>query len=786
MDSYAENLKRKQRLEFFRRVSEARQKAVIDTSEPMTSKLHSTFRASIRTKQTKYRETRIKLENMKLLNRLRKINARPTSKGNIGILHSSSYMASRKMKMERINWENQRMHNRLQKTGPAIDSWFICNGVGPKNSSLVKEAVKNKNSRKSSSASRRPSSAGVTKPRRSPLKRRGGSTSVAAKTRGRTKASSYVSVRMVPVPEYELLTIRRHLLIQALLPSFCHSSHINKQKGKELYSELLKIGSYLIKLCVSEVNTANRHFLRILATKEDLVLKILSYLDIARDRTRGIRVFLKQVFVEEAKTMSPPTVEWTAEETETLIRGVRKHDARWRAVLSDPGFHFHPSRTRTDLSNNHSKRSMDIIWGQRCCVFLHFKLPPPFEPPLIGKRWNVLLKLFQAQKKEKEEAAAAAQIREEQQKGANESDGARLNEEKTVVVPNLPSSSIQAAAAATSGHLAVGYDGTKTARRSTAGARLLSQSARVKASAVGTTDSARKLADSGVQSSRARPQYETGPDSLLDTAKGETKKRRGAEDTGEMKKIMGMIKVLSSDTAAKAGSTIAGEGTPEKDSGRVKVAAEHERVLEGVEIDTCPETLGAEPLCETGSDGRCLKCGGIRTRHSEDAEKGDDVAADMCPINLGVKNENAISSIIGTMAGLDLVPEATTVNDSSASQQDGGRLQVEKKLDVSESMDDYDDDDDYNDDDDEFDEKALSAAKNTNVGSSARGKNGEGSGAKLSVDGIGFDHSVNYEFEDESSLMVSDDEGGGVRGARNFSPTTSHAGRVLEESFGVN
>jgi len=724
---------------------------VIDTSEPMTSKLHSTFRASIRTKQTKYRETRIKLENMKLLNRLRKINARPTSKGNIGILHSSSYMASRKMKMERINWENQRMHNRLQKTGPAIDSWFICNGVGPKNSSLVKEAVKNKNSRKSSSASRRPSSAGVTKPRRSPLKRRGGSTSVAAKTRGRTKASSYVS------------------------------------KGKELYSELLKIGSYLIKLCVSEVNTANRHFLRILATKEDepntvygivelpfeiinwrfstsdkfllqfahrkqLVLKILSYLDIARDRTRGIRVFLKQVFVEEAKTMSPPTVEWTAEETETLIRGVRKHDARWRAVLSDPGFHFHPSRTRTDLS----------------------------------KRWNVLLKLFQAQKKEKEEAAAAAQIREEQQKGANESDGARLNEEKTVVVPNLPSSSIQAAAAATSGHLAVGYDGTKTARRSTAGARLLSQSARVKASAVGTTDSARKLADSGVQSSRARPQYETGPDSLLDTAKGETKKRRGAEDTGEMKKIMGMIKVLSSDTAAKAGSTIAGEGTPEKDSGRVKVAAEHERVLEGVEIDTCPETLGAEPLCETGSDGRCLKCGGIQTRHSEDAEKGDDVAADMCPINLGVKNENAISSIIGTMVGLDLVPEATTVNDSSASQQDGGRLQVEKKLDVSESMDDYDDDDDYNDDDDEFDEKALSAAKNTNVGSSARGKNGEGSGAKLSVDGIGFDHSVNYEFEDESSLMVSDDEGGGVRGARNFSPTTSHAGRVLEESFGVN
>eukprot|EP00466_Bigelowiella_natans_P004213 jgi/Bigna1/69556/fgenesh1_pg.9_\ len=94
-------------------------------------------------------------------------------------------------------------------------------------------------------------------------------------------------------------------------------------------------------------------------------------------------------------------------------------------------------------------------------------------------------------------------------------------------------------------------------------------------------------------------------------------------------------KRLADETAARLQREKEQKEAEEKElQRRAKIAVEDERVLEGVEIDTCPESLGAEPLCETGSDGRCIKCGGIPTHHNDD-EEGDDVTADMCPIFLG-------------------------------------------------------------------------------------------------------------------------------------------------------
>jgi len=346
MDSFQNKLRQLEMEAYLKRLKEARKKGCVDTSEPSSIQRHKKFSESIREKAKTEKDMRIKVENMKLLNRLRKINTRefPDYDNKFITSPMSAYMADRQKKLSRIEWENAKMYQRIQKTRPSINS-------GMKELDLD---FRKRNNRRSNLVAKS----------KYPLQQN------RRKERTRPKSAG------------------RHLL-----------------RGKLIYSETVKIAAFLVKLRVMEVKTSNKHFLRILATDEKdvtkiygkveidfelierrygsqhtppnsgilaftqrktLVLQLLGYLDIERDKVKGIRIFLKKTFEQEANAKAPVRAEWSPQETRNLIRGVRKYDTNWRAIMNDSKLSFHPSRTRQALS----------------------------------KRWNELLRAFEKQQQD--------------------------------------------------------------------------------------------------------------------------------------------------------------------------------------------------------------------------------------------------------------------------------------------------------------------------------------------------------------------------------------------------
>jgi len=85
------------------------------------------------------------------------------------------------------------------------------------------------------------------------------------------------------------------------------------------------------------------------ANRLQLVYRLLTYLDIETDPSNGMRVYLKNSFMEEVHDIGRNPQEWTSEETKALLTGVRRHDTDWNAILGDTSLVFHPSRMPDDL-----------------------------------------------------------------------------------------------------------------------------------------------------------------------------------------------------------------------------------------------------------------------------------------------------------------------------------------------------------------------------------------------------------------------------------------------------
>lgn len=319
------------------RVRKARNTGAVD-SRPPKSLQNKKYAENLKRRDKERRQFKIKMENLKLLDTIRKVTMRtsPPKPKKKQSLQDNPYYKMRLTRESKIQRENELLMRRLEQARAFVDSGSPGGGAG----------------------------------RRSPT------------SRGRRSPTSRRSAR--PKSASSLRSMRRKLASA--------SRAGGAGRRHRIYDETIKIGAYLLRIAATEVRSSARHYMEIRAVDEktpqvvygdivipfsalerrygppdtslassntsilsiqnrkQLVFKLLGYLDIRKDAKSGIRVVLREAFMNEVGSTGPPLVEWTKEESRSLIRAVQAHGLKWKAILNDPNFEFHSSRDIEALS----------------------------------------------------------------------------------------------------------------------------------------------------------------------------------------------------------------------------------------------------------------------------------------------------------------------------------------------------------------------------------------------------------------------------------------------------